>query len=362
MWFRGWVLWLLLGASLSAQATSVVFLNPGRQDEQFWLGYARFMEASARSLGLQLTILYAERDPVRLVENARLALRGSQPPDYLLFVNEYYTGPEVLRLSQGTKVRLFSVNSTLTPDQQQLMGGTRERYVNWIGSMVPNDEEAGYLMASSLIRQVRTQSNGQNEIPLLAFSGVKNTPAATLREQGLQRALRESPDVVLRQMVYADWNRQRAYEQAMLLLRRYKGVQLIWAANDEMAFGAQRAERELQLPGEPLVSALNNSEEVLEARENGQIQSLVAGHFTLGGWALVLVADHAAGYDFAGRGGKDRTVRLFQELDASQARRLRQVLAQQDYGVDFRQYSARYQPALKDYRFSLDALLTQPAK
>ena len=69
------------------------------------------------------------------------------------------------------------------------------------------------MMASRLIERGRAlQPSG--EMQLLAFSGAKQTPAAQFREQGLQRALAEHPDVLLRQLVYSEWNRQRAYEQA----------------------------------------------------------------------------------------------------------------------------------------------------
>ncbi len=354
---HGLLLWLALLVP-TAQATQVVFINPGRADEPFWRGYAQFMHAAARDLGLELQIVYAERDPQRLISTARRVLQGAQRPDYLLFVNEYYTGPEILRLSAGSGVKLFSVNSTLTADQQQVMGGTREKYPDWIGSMVANEEEAGYLMARALIRQ----ADSRQPLQMLAFSGVKNTPAAQLREQGLQRALNENPQVQLRQLVYADWNRQRAGEQADLLLRRYPDVRLIWSANDEMAFGVMASAAQLPNGQKPklLYSALNNSEEVLQARQSGRVSALVAGHFTLGGWALVLISDHAAGLDFAQRGGKDRTVRLFMELDATQAARLQRVLRQDNYGLNFRRFTARQQPGMRNYAFSLQPLLAQP--
>ncbi|NER59183.1 ethanolamine ammonia-lyase, partial [Pseudomonas sp. MAFF212428] len=48
-------------------------------------------------------------------------------------------------------------------------------------------------------------------------SGLKHTPAAQLREQGMQRALAEFPGVRLRQLVYGAWSRERAYEQAQQL-------------------------------------------------------------------------------------------------------------------------------------------------
>lgn len=341
-------------AGAAAHAASVVFLNPGYSTEPFWVGYSDFMQAAADDLGLRLRVVYGERDAKHLLDSARQVLASTQPPDYLVFVNEMYTGPELLRMFANSPIKLFSLHSTLTPEQQRIVGGTREQYRNWIGSLVPNDQEAGYLMAKALIAKLRGQPG-----EMLAFSGVRHTPSATLREDGLKQALAEHPEVKLQQLVYGEWARQRAYEQAQALLPRYPKVRLVWSANDEMAFGAMRAAQELgRVPGQDLsFSALNNSQEVLQARMAGQLCVLVSGHFTLGGWAMVMLHDYHAGKDFAARGGKDRVDGLFTLLDAKQAERLAKRLRMPGYGLDFRRFSAVYQPAMKDYRFSSEPLL-----
>lgn len=341
-------------ADKAGQAASVVFLNPGFSDEPFWVGYSDFMQAAADDLGMRLRILYGEREPERVLANARAVLASKEPPDYLVFVNEMYVGPEILRLFADSKIKTFSLHSTLTPEQQSIIGGPREHYRNWIGSLVPNDEEAGYWMGKGLIAQQKGQPGS-----LLAFAGVRHTPSSSLREAGLHRALAEHPEIKLEQLAYGEWKRQRAYEQALLLLRRYPDVRLVWAANDEMAFGVMQAAQELgrQVGRDLQLSALNTSDEVLQARIDNKICVLVGGHFTLGGWAMVMLHDYHGGVDFAGRGGKDRVDQLFSQLDAEQAARLQRRIRSKGYGLDFRQFSALYQPHIKDYKFSSRALL-----
>ena len=337
-----------------SSSASVVFLNPGFSNEPFWVGYSDFMQAAADSLGIRLRILYGERDPQRILRDARSVLADNDQPDYLVFVNEMYVGPELLRLFAASPIKTFSLHSTLTPEQQSIIGGPREQYRNWIGSLVPNDEEAGYWMAKALIGKLQGRSGS-----LLAFAGVRHTPSSNLREQGLLRALAEHPEVRLQQLVHGEWKRQRAYEQAQMLLQRYPDVRLVWSANDEMAFGVMQAAQELgRKPGKDIhLSALNTSDEVLQARIDGKICVLVGGHFTLGGWAMVMLHDYHAGIDFAERGGKDRVDQLFSLLDAEQAARLQQRIRRKGYGLDFRQFSALYRPQLKDYGFSSQPLL-----
>ncbi|WP_017479945.1 ABC transporter substrate-binding protein [Pseudomonas sp. PAMC 26793] len=339
-----------------AQATSVVFLNPGNSTETFWVSYAQFMQAAARDLGLDLRVRYSERNPETTLLQAREALQGSARPDYLVLVNEQYIAPQILRLSQGSGVKLLIVNNALTADQTQLLDAGK--YPNWIGSLVANDEEAGYLMLKELLRLHGPVSPGHT-LDLLAFSGVKTTPAAQLREQGLRRALNDYPQVRLRQLVYGEWSRQRAFEQATQLFKRYPQTALVWSANDEMALGAMDAlQDDGRTPGKDvLFSAVNSSPEILQARLDGRVSALVAGHFTVGGWAMVLLHDDALGLDITRYGGRERREVLFQLIDPAAAARLLQINASQDYRVDFRALSAEGKPASYRYPFSLQLLM-----
>lgn len=347
---------LLFGAVFGtcARAESVLFLNPGSTQEAFWVSYSQFMQAAARDLGIDLRILYAQRQPELTLAQARLALQGPERPDYLVFVNEQYVAPQILRMANGSGVKLFIVNSGLTSNQQALVTEGADR----IGSLVPNDEEGGYLMMKELIRLHPPVAPGES-IDLLAFSGLKITPSAQLREKGMQRALAENPQVRLRQLVYGGWTQQRAYEQAKQLLVRYPNVSLVWAANDEMAFGAMRAASEAgKVPGKDLLfSAVNTSPEALQAVVDGRLSALLGGHFTLGGWALVELHDHAQGVDLNQYGGRDRQIPLLQLIDRDHARRILAMGASPDYGVQFRKLSAKGRPVSYRYPFNLQTLM-----
>lgn len=344
----------------SVNAANVVFLNPGKTGEEFWEAYTAFMRGAADDLGMHLRVLTAERDRDLMLEQARTVLLGADKPDYLVFVNEQYSAPEILRLAKGSGVKLFAVNNTLTPDQQRRIGSSRELYSNWIGSLVANDEEGGYMLATELIRQARAQQKPGGTLQIMAFSGDKQTPASQLREQGLKRALAENPDVRLCLLLTSNWDRYRAYEQARTLLPRYRGVNMVWAANDQMAFGAMRAAEDLGLkPGKDvLFAAINSSREALQARMDGRLSVVVSGNFTLGGWAMVMLHDYHQGMDFAQRGGKDRMLPVFISLDAEQAATLdKRYSSDRTFDLDFRRYSLNNQPTRREYNFSLRPLL-----
>lgn len=351
---------LILGAIYgpAARAESVLFLNPGTTREAFWLSYSRFMQAAATELNVDLRILYSDRNIENTLKQARQALQGRDRPDYLVFVNEQYVAPQILRLAQGSGVKLFMVNNALTPDQASLLRAHPDKYPDWLGSLVPNDEEGGYLMLTELIRLHPPVAPGQ-VIELLAFSGLKITPAAQLREKGLMRALAEHPEVRLRQLVYGGWTQERAYEQGRLLFKRYPNATLIWTANDEMFAGAMRAYAETgRLPGkDALFGTINNSPMALEALLDGRLSVLLGGHFSLGGWAIVQLHDDDQGVNVSQYGGRDLQLPVLQLINRAQARRLLTLAVQQDYGVDFLRLSAKGRPTSYRYPFSLQTLM-----
>ncbi|MFJ3371386.1 ABC transporter substrate-binding protein [Pseudomonas sp. NPDC086251] len=341
-----------------AQAASVLFLNPGTTKEAFWVSYSQFMQAAATDLDMDLRIQYSDRVAEITLRQAREALQGPVRPDYLVFVNEQYVAPEILRLSRGSGVKLFMVNNALTASQMSLLGSQPDNYPDWLGSLVPNDEEGGYLMLKELIRLHGAVGPGQF-IDLLAFSGLKITPAAQLREKGMMRALAEHPEVRLRQLVYGGWTYQRAYEQAKLLFKRYPQTALVWSANDEMAFGAMQAYAETGgKPGkDALFGAINNSPAALQALLDNRLSVLLGGHFSLGGWALVQLHDDDQGVDVSQYGGRDRQIPLLQLIDRAQARQLLAMGTAQNFGVDFHKLSAKGKPTTYRYPFSLQTLM-----
>nr|BFE89670.1 hypothetical protein GCM10020185_02060 [Pseudomonas brassicacearum subsp. brassicacearum] len=162
----------------------------------------------------------------------------------------------------------------------------------------------------------------------------------------------------LRQLVYGEWNRERAHEQASQLIKRYPQTALVWSANDEMALGAMQAFEEAgRQPGKDvLFSAMNSSRAALQARIDGRLSVLFTGHFSLGGWAMVLLHDHARGVDLARHGGYNQQIDLMQSLDPARARAWLNMNPAKDYRLDFKRFSLVSHPDGERYAFSLDAL------
>lgn len=339
-------------------AFSVVFINPGRSDEAYWVTAGQAMQAAADSLNIRFEQRFAERDSLRVLQIAReiVARPGPQRPDYVVATNDKRTLVQVAQLLDNAGIKSFGAFSGLQDDERRQTGAPRQQITRLLGTLEPNAEEAGYLTAKALIAQgLQAKLQGTDgRLHLLAVGGDKSTPVSVLRNQGMQRAVGEQAGKVqLEQIVYADWRRDKATEQTTWLLARYPQARLLWAGSDQMAFGAMEAAQQAgHVPGrDMLFSAINTSPEAMQARISGRLSSLAGGHFMAGAWALVMLHDHHHGHDFADEGLElDRP--MFAVFDRPTAERYLQRFGEGIKDIDFRPFSKVLNPRLKRYDFS----------
>jgi len=217
--------WFVLGLGLwwfgPAWAMSVAFINPGKPDEAYWASASAAMAQAARSLGVTLEVQYAHRDHVQALALARqLAARApagspaapgspASPirPDYLIFTNDYGTGPAILRILEGSGIRSFMAFSAVHGRSREETGAPRTLHRLWLGSLEPQAEEAGYLTARALIARAKAAGAARaadGKLQLLAIAGDRSTPSSIARNAGMERAVAEAKDVVLVQQVFGD--------------------------------------------------------------------------------------------------------------------------------------------------------------
>lgn len=365
--FSGLIAVVLIACfSLPAAALTVAFVNPGKKDEVYWLTASQAMQSAADSLGIQLEVFYAERDHLRQVDIVRmLAARPvAARPDYVVLGNEKRMGGAQLKIASEAGIKSFFAYSTILPEDRGEFGAPRERYKAWIGSLLPQAEDAGYLTAKALLarglRERRLATDGK--LHLLAIAGDRSTESSLLRNAGMERAVKEQPLAVLDQVVYADWRRELGEEKAQELYVRYPQAQLVWAGNDLMAFGAMKAlEGRGGKPGkDKLFSGVNTSPEAMRAVIDGRMEALAGGHFMCGAWALVLIYDHAKGQDFA-EDGLELVQPMFSLFSPPLAQHFLEHFRDGVPKIDFRPYSKAYNPKLKHYDFSFAQLLKSDA-
>lgn len=360
---RRWIV-AALGATLSlvspmllAASLSVVFINPGRSDEPFWRSVTRFMQPAAQQLDIRLEVMYAERDHLKMVDYARQVSMRSKKPDYLMIVNEKLVAGDMLKIADNAGIKTLVLFSAFDDEQTAEFGTPRKIYRNWLGTFAPNAIEAGRITARELVQEAASRRvvADDGKVHVAVIAGDRATPTGKQRLKGALDVLSADPAVVVEQVVYGNYERGRAQEQAAALLLRYPKINAFWSASDLMAFGAmEAAEAAGRTPGTDLLfSAINNSPQILNARIQGRIASLAGGHFTAGAWALVLLYDYHHGRDFRNE-ALVFDIPLFISIDEDRAQRFLARFGEEDFSsVDFRQFSKRLNPQLRAYQFGL---------
>ena len=352
--------------SIADTRMRVTFINPGKSDEVFWAMVSAAMIASAEDLDVDLEVLYAERDRFRMKTLGNEVAARSNPPQYLIVVNEEQSAEEMVLAADRAGIKTFLLLNDFIGDQRKRMGEPRSLYDNWLGSITPDNGDAGLRMAQAIIQKAvqKHKADANGKFHLLAIGGDKVTPASIERNSGVYKALNQHPEVVLDRMVFANWNMKEAEKVTSRYLEwsQRNNIQpsAIWAANDPIAVGAVRALRSHNLePGQDVfVSGLNWSKQGLAMVEAGEMVLTDGGHFLAGAWALVLLRDYHDGIDFASEGARVR----FQmaAIDVNNIGEYKKHLGDETWSkIDFSRFSRARNPALKNYEFSLGPILRQ---
>nr|WP_275406806.1 ABC transporter substrate-binding protein [Desulfovibrio sp. JC010] len=343
----------------------VVFINPGKSDPAdptggFWREVSSFMQAAAEDLGVDLEIIYTERNHILMRKKAEEVLNRKSLPDYLVVVNEKLAAGKIIADADGKEVKVFNLLLDFYGDQAAELGKPREKYKHWIGGLVPDNRWAGYNLAKELLEKAKKQGMAEDKIRLLPIAGDYATQATLLRNEGLAYARADFFDAKFFPEIHCLWRKDQAYELVTKFLNRNPEVNVIWAANDPMALGAiEGIKKSGFVPGKDiLVGGINWDKPALEAVKNGSLALSVGGHFMTGGWGLVMLYDYHHGHDFSGKGGPMVRKRIFGVIDDRNVGLFLKRFGSRDWsGIDFRRFSKACNDSLQEYDFSVQALL-----
>jgi len=279
----------------------------GTKGTGFWPMVENVMKASAKDLGVVLEVYYTT-DPIKYVHKVQEVInRTKNPIDGVIFHNHKNLGEELLQRIElkGVPTMMFNAGFSFSAN----VGKPREKYSCWIGTMLPDDEKAGYQLAKALLGEAKKHPNMVHEgkIYMVALEGDRASNVSTLRIKGMKRALVEweqnddNPKVVLHQSFHSKWRRNLASIAFKLTQSRYPKVSVFWTASDSMALGVVDAAKELgQIPGKDFVTGgMDLLPSTLKYLDKGDIAASVGAHYIEGAFALIALYDYLNGYDFS---------------------------------------------------------------
>jgi len=277
----------------------VLFINPGFA-HGFWGSVTETMRAAAEDLDINLTVLDADRDRIKMLDLTRQALSSGTTWDYAVVVNELQQGPALADAFDAAGIDYLFLLNRLSPEQMAQMR-TRDGLKHYIGSITPRNFITGYENARALLSAASPGADGP--IRLLALLGDTATPAAIEREAGMRQAVEEAGNAEIVRAISVDWLFERAKSTVALFLNR-ETPDIIWTASGPIAFGAMEAVREAGLePGRDIrFAGVGWFQSALDAVESGQMTVTYGGYFISGAWAMTIVRDHANGIELENTG------------------------------------------------------------
>lgn len=130
---------------------------------------------------------------------------------------------------------------------------------HWAAHMSVNGEPQGYDTAKALFERM----GGKGKI--VALQGILDNPPAKERYAGLQRALKDYPDIELLEDQTAEWDRTKGQNVTQSFLTKYSGqIDGVWAAGDTMALGALEAIKNAGKAGDIYVTGVDGLSEALD--------------------------------------------------------------------------------------------------
>ncbi|WP_197061242.1 ABC transporter substrate-binding protein [Colwellia psychrerythraea] len=271
----------------------MVFLNPGFPEENatgsFWANVTLFMEAAAADLDIELVTVYAYRNHILM--KSLTAEIAAQKPKYVVLVNEKGMALNIIKQLATHDIAIFMLLNNLNKQDLSLLTVKERSYL--IGSVIPNNYSAGKKLIDGLLALYFSKNKSaiakvekENALSVLALQGDYTTPASLDREQGLKGVLKANSNVSLIDSTVANWSKKQSFEKVTGILQ-HADINIIWAANDAMAFGAKKAVLAAKIDHPIYIGGINWDVDDSDYPVNISF----GGHVALGAKSLVMLKD-----------------------------------------------------------------------
>ena len=322
------------------------------------------MEAAAEDFGIQLEVVYAERNRIHMVALGKEILQRANPPDYLVLVNEEQAAEPILQAAMANGSKVVLLLNELLPKQRQRLAAKGPLDDTLVGSLIPDNFAAGQRMMRALYQCAKQKF--QPPYPLLALGGDQTTPASIARNAGARSVLAKQPELILNRFLYANWNESEAQQLTKQYLNwaERNAIQpvAIWAANDPIAQGVSKAlaQHPHTQDQEVCLVGLNWSSQGLKMVSQGKMLMSDGGHFLAGAWAMVLLHDYhhrtAMGHDTP----PGQISFPMQSINTDNIERYIKLLGDENWSkIDYTGFSLTGEQAYTDYNFSLINVFNQ---
>ncbi len=331
-------------ASAGAARNPPRFLFFYPQQDKFWEESLRHAQAAASALGARLEAVNFGFNGAAVLERLGGEL-GRGGVDGIILQPSGVDAEAVFKLAERHGVPVILINA----DAGAIDYAPRVKHRQWIAKIIPADRQAGALLMEQLA--VAARGAGTAGLHVLAVGGLPGDPPSELRRHGMEQYLKYQNDVESLVFLPADWKPERAAAVFREQYRKNPAINVVWAANDNMALSIRREIDALAPPHPVFVGGIDWDAEAVEAVAGGRYTVTVGGHFMEGALAVALLFDYVNGRDFAAEGVSFSTA--MPAITAENAALLNRFRQTGPSGLHFERLSKVANPGLGYYSFEI---------
>ena len=327
--------------------------NPGT----FYEIFADFLRVAARQLDVDFEAVDGAKDPAIMLNRSREVATGSRRPDYMLLVNYQGAGHDLLAVNATASVGTFFVVEGMAGAELG-HGGGRRREPGYLGQIVPDDVEAGRMLAQILTDSARARgmADAAGKIHVGAIAG-EHTQAGNARFRGRQTVPKEHADVRAGRLPVRHLGGAAGEGGSVTdAPRDARDTACSGAPTTRWPSGALDAAVEAgRHPGKDiLIGGIDLIDRALAEVAAGRLEVSIGGHLVDGVRALILLHDHHENRDLI---PQTRTTHLVAVRTAQADRYLRFMRERGWRQVDFTRFSCLRNPGVSEASLSLDSIL-----
>jgi simple sugar transport system substrate-binding protein len=253
-------------------------------NNEFWKNALTYVNQAATAIGFKVDAKDCNNDQAQQVTDVDNMISSG--------INALVLGPQDASVCAGITASCKAKNIPVVIIDRwpgdDLKAGTD--YVCFIG---PNDQQAGYDMATSLIK------GGCKK--LVGIGGYQGTSVAEGRKAGLDKALKEHPEVKLLQYMYAGENWDDGDKAFRNLYQAHPDLDGVWCYNDSLALASVNVLKEEKKISSVKVGGMDLLSPAVKSMTSKELWFSTGGHYLQAAFGAVIAYDVASGISYTGQ-------------------------------------------------------------
>ena len=274
-------------------ATQVILIIPDEKGPVFWNLVHQVSAASAKSLDVQLEVIYGGKNRFSTLEIIEGIVARPIKPDYLIFRPFYGNAASVFDRVEAKGISFVTLEQAFSGKEALELQRPKQKYKTWIGEVAYDNANGGVLLLNALLKEHRIRHPAVK--PSIIGMGGDFDSLSISRQQVLTN-LDSSDDVGLNQIFPTYWDPKNITVNFEMMLERYPHTNIFWCAGDQLALAT--LEQYQQLVNKPtVVGGFDWLPDALLKIQQGKLTASVGGHFLMGAIAISKIVDYQHGID-----------------------------------------------------------------